>query len=375
MFKQKAIEREIERQKENEKLLEEEMKRREKELLEEEEGNKNEEETQKKEVKKYLSKEEKEKKWKEDYLKENKTHPRPNKRKENENCENLLSEINELLTSIKKYLPEYSFEGNKNIWIVKPGGKSRGRGIHCIDQLNDILSDVKLYDQTVIQKYIENPLIIHNRKFDIRQWVLVTDLSPLTIWMFDTPYVRFSAEDFHISDFKNIFSQLTNNSVAKHSEKFNETCIKGDMWEIEDFSKFLIENYGKDYWPEMKEKIKKIIIYSLQSAKHKIFQRKNTHEMFGYDIMVDDKLNVYLIEINASPDWTYSTKVTEKLVKIASEDIIKVVVDYAEEELKDEKDRKIVDTGRFKLIFNSNDFPKFDNMNVNIYEVDKIKNE
>ena len=374
MFKQKAIERENERQKENEKLLEEEMKRREKELLEEEEENNKNEEPEIQFIKKpKMTKEEKENKWKEDYLKENKTHPRPNKRKENENYENKIPEIKELLNLIKNHLPEYSFDGYKNLWIVKPGGKSRGRGIHCIDQLNDILSDVKLYDQTIIQKYIENPLIIHNRKFDIRQWVLVTDLSPLTIWMFDTPYIRFSAEDFNINDFKNIFSQLTNNSVAKHSEKFNETNIIGDMWEIDQFSNYLIEYYGKDYWPEIKEKIKKIVIYSLQSAKHKIFQRKNTHEMFGYDIMVDDKLNVYLIEINASPDWSYSTKVTEKLVKIASQDLIKVVIDYAEEQLKDEKDRKTIDTGRFKLVFNSNDFPKFENMEVNFNEVEKVK--
>jgi hypothetical protein len=91
--------------------------------------------------------------------------------------------------------------------------------------------------------------------------------------------------------------------------------------------------------------------------------------------MVDDKLNVYLIEINASPDWTYSTQVTEKLVKIASEDLIKVVVDYADEQLKDEKDRKEIDTGRFKLIFNSNDFPKFDNMEVNFHEIERIKKD
>ena len=43
--------------------------------------------------------------------------------------------------------------------------------------------------------------------------------------------------------------------------------------------------------------------------------------------MIDDLLNVYLIEINLSPDWTYSTKVTEKLIKIASEDIIKIIID------------------------------------------------
>ena len=37
------------------------------------------------------------------------------------------------------------------------------------------------------------------------------------------------------------------------------------------------------------------------------------------------------------------------------------------------KDRKTIDTGRFKLVFNSNDFPKFENMEVNFNEVEKVK--
>ena len=33
---------------------------------------------------------------------------------------------------------------------------------------------------------------------DIRQWVLITELSPVTVWMFKSAYIRFSASAFNI---------------------------------------------------------------------------------------------------------------------------------------------------------------------------------
>ena len=368
-FKKQQEEREIERKKFEQKMLEEEIKRRMEEENEEEKKKKEEEkklEEEKKkqeEKKKILTPEEKEEKWrKETFIKNTSSNERPTENPKNDNIKEILPEIESILDKISKNLPQYVLEGTKNVWIVKPGGLSRGRGVHCIDQLNDILSNVKPCNQTIIQKYIENPMVIHGRKFDIRQWVLVTDLNPLTIWLFDTPYVRFGAENYNIDDFKNVFSQLTGNSIAKHSEKFNTGEIEGDMWENEQFREYLKKTYGKDCWPEIQEKIKKIVILSLECAKHKLYHRKNNFETFGFDIMLDDKLNVYLIEINASPDWSYSTKVTEKLVKIASDDIMKVVLDLPQENLKPLEERKPVDTGRFKQIFSSSSFPTFDGL-------------
>ena len=54
-----------------------------------------------------------------------------------------------------------------------------------------------------------------------------------------------------------------------------------------------------------------------------------------------------------------------KLIKIASEDIVKIVVDLAQEQLKPPEERKKVDTGSFKLIYSSSKFPKFDKPYVN----------
>lgn len=53
--------------------------------------------------------------------------------------------------------------------------------------------------------------------------------------------------------------------------------------------------------------MKDIVKWSLQSAQEFLENRKNSHEMFGYDFMIDENYKVWLIEINSSPSMDYST--------------------------------------------------------------------
>ncbi|GLG95756.1 Uncharacterized protein GBIM_02665 [Gryllus bimaculatus] len=67
-------------------------------------------------------------------------------------------------------------DGYLNTWIMKPGNRCRGRGIQLVQRLEHVLAKVSpavmKESRYVVQKYIERPLLIHETKFDIRQWFL-----------------------------------------------------------------------------------------------------------------------------------------------------------------------------------------------------------
>eukprot|EP00798_Chlamydomonas_sp_ICE-L_P002383 gene2383-8691_t len=62
--------------------------------------------------------------------------------------------------------------GTGSTWIVKPTSLNRGNGIEVFNKHEDIMTHLKSGDRTgsnyLVQKYIDNPLLVNGRKFDIR---------------------------------------------------------------------------------------------------------------------------------------------------------------------------------------------------------------
>lgn len=139
---------------------------------------------------------------------------------------------------LPEYFPQTAMNGHRNLWIVKPGGLSRGRQIKIFDNYADIckyaLNGMQIFENQappgneknlheriswtkktwVVQKYIENPLLIFCRKFDIRVWVVVASWNPLKVYWYRKPYVRFSGQDYDAKKIDNLYIHLTNNSIT-----------------------------------------------------------------------------------------------------------------------------------------------------------------
>ena len=65
----------------------------------------------------------------------------------------------------------------------------------------------------VIQKYVEKPLLIDKRKFDVRLWVMIT--HDMKCYFFKEGYIRTSCENFVLDEntTERRYVHLTNNAI------------------------------------------------------------------------------------------------------------------------------------------------------------------
>lgn len=179
-----------------------------------------------------------------------------------------------------------------------------------------------------LSKFIlERPLLIHNTKFDIRQYFLLTiNTMNESIWMYKNCYLRFSGQEFSLNILKPSV-HLTNYAVQKHykvSHKRSDLLPKHNMWSLEQFRTYLDMNGHEEVWSsKIYPAMRRNIIAVVMCAQEKTVFERNSFELYGCDFMITESFDTVLLEVNSNPDLAPSTEVTRKICANVLEDVVK----------------------------------------------------
>ena len=267
---------------------------------------------------------------------------------------------------MQQFEQRYSLQEGRNLWIVKPGENTNcGYGIQVSGDLATIKTLVKgasryRHRTFLIQKYIENPLLINRRKFDIRCYGLVTSFhSHVQGYFYHDGYLRTSSREFSLSNVDDRFIHLTNDAVQKTAEDYGR-FENANKLSYAEFERFLKNHHPKvDFWKDIWPQIRQITIDTFRATWGKLDPKRRcyTFEILGYDFMIDSNFHVWLIEVNTNPCLSLCSAHLSKLIPAMLDNAYRLVLDpYFPEPFSKKHSQEWASQSfqnRFELVFSS----------------------
>ena len=219
---------------------------------------------------------------------------------------------------VNEKLKNFDVNNKENLWLLKPVASSRGRGIRLLTDIENIPK------KTIATHYIYNPHLINRRKYDMRIYVLVTGFRPLKIYIYENGIIRFCSEKYttDAEKFNNNYIHITNYSVNKAMEIIRKGVKEIDFetkWSLMALKGYFIEKKidFEPIWQKIKDiAIKTILsVFDLSGPALKSFKLTscNLFELYGLDILLDNKFNPWLLECNINPSLNCDTDIDLKL--------------------------------------------------------------
>ncbi|XP_041713836.2 protein polyglycylase TTLL10 [Coregonus clupeaformis] len=222
-----------------------------------------------------------------------------------------------------------------SVWICKPTGLNQGRGIFLLRSQEDIsafrlkLQNIaesqcnrtlpfRLPQARIVQQYVQNPLLLKGRKFDVRSYFLIACTSPYMAF-FRHGYVRLTC-DLYDPNSPNLSSHLTNQYMQKKNPLYS-VLKEETVWSMDRFNTYVNDKLSvakglpKDWvLGAFAKRMQQIMIQCFFAVKAKLDRKLGYFDLIGCDFMIDDDFKVWLLEMNCNPALHTNCEVLKEVI-------------------------------------------------------------
>eukprot|EP00510_Aplanochytrium_minuta_P002754 CAMPEP_0184018130 /NCGR_PEP_ID=MMETSP0954-20121128/7964_1 /TAXON_ID=627963 /ORGANISM="Aplanochytrium sp, Strain PBS07" /LENGTH=568 /DNA_ID=CAMNT_0026299529 /DNA_START=65 /DNA_END=1768 /DNA_ORIENTATION=+ len=217
-------------------------------------------------------------------------------------------------------------------YIVKPAAAQAGEGIYLHDVstmgLKGLKGRVMRLNPAVVQPYLSNPLLINKKKWDMRIYVTVTSVVPLRAYMHSKGFIRFAYQNYSNDEESRTQKSnfLTNLSVNNKLADTNDLT-----WVFSELREYLGDK-AAFVFSQIDTALARMLLTS-EKGFRKFYDTKvstnfscvNCYQNLGIDVILDDNLTPYIIEINGNPTFNFKAEKLNDEVSQLHEDTVRML--------------------------------------------------
>jgi len=218
------------------------------------------------------------------------------------------------------------------IWILKPSRGLGGKGIEILRGVAALRQ--RLFPEGnsrgpsptegwVVQQYVDRPLLLQGRKFDIRAYCLVARTEP-HLWIFHPGYCKVALEPYSLpDDFSEEsvrFAHLTNACVQRTHPDYKSSRRGQHIWSLQHAEADMVSSNrwrpeDGSIWDRLHKEMKLAIAHLFRASSSVLERKTGYFDLLGLDFMLDERLQLHLLEVNSNPAMFFdSSPVLEELV-------------------------------------------------------------
>lgn len=135
----------------------------------------------------------------------------------------------------------------------------------------------------IAQKYIDRPLLLRNKKFDLRFIIAVKQIFPLEIYIYEKFWIRSANEDYTLDE-RQRYNYTTHFTVMNYGSNQLKKILCDEF--IEELEQQSIA------WAPIYSKIQTLVkeLFTASYIAHPELDNKWSRAVYGLDLMIDQNL-------------------------------------------------------------------------------------